>query len=318
MRWLQENRLAVLVLAALVVLNVTLIALLFRPQTPPGADPYIPPTQTEPTSTAPEPSTTAAATPTPEAEPTTAAPIEPLPAVRLLTIAAPETGWRATVGDCETAGLVEFSGDGGQTWASVDPGLAPVVRLKALDETTVFAVGGAGDCEPSFTITSSAGAEWESQDNELPGAWYLEPADRNTVHGPGGTASPCATQVVDLAGLTNTQAAVLCTDGAVHLTDDAGATWAVAGSLAGGVALAPQLDADADNAGYLVGSLEEGCAGVAVRFVTEDGAGLTDAAACAPVPEAQPGAVALALDEGVAWLWAGEQVLASADAGATW
>ncbi|MBZ2199138.1 hypothetical protein [Occultella gossypii] len=317
MRWLQENRLAAIALATLVVLNVILIALLFRPRTPPSADPYIPPTQPEPTTTAPEPvpSTTTTA---PEDEPTTAAPVEPVPALRLLTIASVEIGWRATVGDCETPGLVEFSGDGGQTWATTDPGLAPVVRLKALAETTAFAIGGAEDCEPSFTITASAGAEWESQDNELPGAWYLEPADRNAVHGPGGTAAPCTTQVVDVAGLTNTQAAVLCTDGAVHLTGDAGATWAAAGNLAGGVALAPQLSSNADNLGYLFASLEEGCDGVAVRFVTEDVAGLTDTAACVPVPDAQPGAVALALNEDVAWLWAGEQVLVSADAGTTW
>ncbi|WP_163543766.1 hypothetical protein [Occultella kanbiaonis] len=317
MRWLQENRLAALALAALVVLNVILIALLFRPQTPPAADPYIPPTEPEPTTTAPEPapSTTAAA---PEQGPTAAAPVEPVPAVRLLTIASAEIGWRATVGDCETPGLVEFSGDGGQTWASADPGLAPVVRLKALDETTAFAIGGSGDCAPSFTITSSAGTAWESQDNELPGAWYLEPADRNAAHGPGGTAAPCTTQVVDVAGLTNTHAAVLCTDGAVHLTGDAGATWAAVGSLAGAVALAPQLSSDAGNPGYLFASLEDGCDGVAVRFVTGDGAGLTDAAGCAPVPDAEPGAVALALNEGAAWLWAGEQVLVSSDAGATW
>src|SRR5699024_2539023 len=128
----------------------------------------------------------------------------PVPTGRLITAASADHAWRATVGSCEDGASLEVTDDGGESWTAVDPGLTPIVRLKALDEATMFAIGGSDGCDPSFQITASAGDIWQEADEELGGSWYVQPADRNVVRGPGGEAAPCEADVVDLAGLSNT------------------------------------------------------------------------------------------------------------------
>ncbi|UFU07256.1 hypothetical protein [Ruania halotolerans] len=324
MRWIKDNRVTALGLGALLVVTIVLVVLALRPvQAPSSTGPaYTPPPSASPDSVATEDEPSEdprTAEPTQDETDAPEEPIEPVPTTRLLTAASSERAWRAMVGDCDDLSALEVTGDGGDTWEFVDAGLTPIVRVKALDENTMFAIGGAAECAASLRITASAGADWEESNEELGGSWYLEPGDRNVVHGPADAAEPCSGDVVDLAGLSGSAAAVVCTDGDVLETGDAGDSWSSVGNLPGAVAIAPQLDGAADFQGYLLASIDPDCEGVAIRSVGPEGAGLDDSpAGCAEVGEVAAGDVAVALSGDVAWLWAADDVLVSDDAGATW
>lgn len=327
MRWLKDNRLAAIGLGALFVVTAVLVGFALRPVQAPASDgtPYTPPPTNSPTaeeSPSEEPSTSESASEEPTEEPTeetTEEPPEPVPTTRLLTAASADRAWRASVGSCEDPGTLEVSGDGGESWVAVDPGLGPIVRVKALDEDTMFAIGGDAECSPNFQISASAGAEWQELNEELGGSWYTEPADRSTIVGPGGDAAPCDADMVDFAGLSNTVAMVLCTDGDLQATTDSGASWGSAGSADGGVAIAPQLNPDSEVQSYLLASLEADCEGVVVRVIGTSGGGAgDDPTGCAEVGQAEAGSVAVALNGETAWLWAGDEVLVSTDGGASW
>ena len=327
MRWLRDNRLAVIGLAALFVVTAVLVGFALRPVQAPGSDgpPYTPPPTNSPTareSPAEEPSPSESASEEPTEEPTdeaTAESPEPVPTTRLLTAASGDRAWRASVGSCEGPGALETSADGGESWDAVDPGLGPIVRIKALDEDTVFAIGGDAECTPNFQISTSAGAQWQELNGELGGSWYTEPADRNTIMGPGGEAAPCEADLVDFAGLSNTVAMVLCTDGDLQSTTDSGASWSSVGSAEGAMAITPQLDPNSEVQSYLLASLDADCDGVAMRVIGTSGGGASDEpTGCAEVEGPEPGGVAVALTDETAWLWAGDEVRVSTDGGASW
>jgi len=292
-------------LGALVLLNLLLVTLLLRPTEPPatGREPY--PAFTPGDAAAGELSPA----PTPEQS------LEPLPSGRIIVAASDSLAWRTAVGDCATPATVERTTDGGATWTALDVGLAAVVRMKATSVSDVFAIGGGGECAPSFRFSDDAGDGWVNDDGELAGSWYLRPSDRGVVHGPRGEVPvPCTGGVVDLAGLDNSRAALLCTDGVLFATGDGGASWSTIGSAEQAVALAPGWD------GYIAGVLRpDACAGVVVVPFDANGAGLdTQEFVCAPVTDAQPGAVALASAGDALWLWSGDEVVISRDRGATW
>lgn len=254
-----------------------------------------------------------------EATPDAAPPVlRPVPTQRLLTAASERVAWRAVVGTCDAPGLLEYSTDGGVSWTAQDPDLAPIGRLKATSATTVFAIGGGADCAPTFRFSSVAGAAWTTVNTELPSSWYLLPAARDAlqseVHGPRGqVVAPCPTGVVDLAGLDDNRAALLCVDGSLQSTDDGGASWSQVGSAPDALAIAPAGDR------YVVVALRAPCDGVAVLTVGNDGAGLDGAPpACAPVGTPAPGQVAVAASGAVVWVWAGDLLAVSRDGGATW
>lgn len=299
-------------LAALVLLNVVLVVLLLRPDQRAASAVAV-------ESAVATPAETAEAVPTEEAPVEEAPPpLQPVPTERLLAAASDLVAWRAVVGACDIPAALEATTDGGVTWTSQDAGVTPIARLKATSSRNVFAIGGGADCAPSFRFSGTAGQTWSTQDGELAGSWYLLPASRAAltaeVHGPRGQVpAPCPTGVVDLAGLDNNRAALLCTDGALQTTDDGGATWSQVGAAPDALAIAPAAD------GYVVGALRAPCEGVAVLTVANDGTGLDGAApVCAPGPAPVPGQVALAASGSTLWVWSGDLVARSTDGGVTW
>lgn len=315
------NRWVLAGIVALLVLNVILIALLLRPVEPPVSTDPLPsftPVEITPGAVA------GAIDPLPEPEPTpTLEPVTPVPVQRLLAAANDQIAWRATVGSCDQPATMERTQDGGATWQRVDPGIAPAIRLKATGPTRVFAIGGnpAAACAPTFAFSSTSGDTWVNADSELPGAWYLAPADRSTVHGPAAEVPvPCA-GAVELAGLDSRRAAVLCVDGDIWLTGDGGATWAQAGLVEDAITVAPTSD------GYLLALLRPStCVGVGVTPISADGAGVAEASSpgavplgCAPITGAAPGGVALSSVGSNVWMWGSDGAVAiSRDGGLTW
>lgn len=311
-------------IVALVVLNAVLIFMLLRPPEPPQSEP-------RPAFT-PEPATTSAGptdslsppapepAPTPEPTADEAAPAGAQPAQRLLAAASDSVAWRASTGSCEAPGVVEYTEDGGATWAPREPGVTPVSRLKVQSGSALVLIGGTADCAPTYAATSDAGDTWVTADEYLAGSWYLLPGDRTRLNAPTGeVAAPCAGEPVGLAGLDSQRGAVLCADGTLQVTSDGGAAWAPAGSAPDALALGLRAD------GYVLATASPACTGLAVLLLDpagaglpDDGGNLPDGAGCAPVTDAQPGQVAVSGTQDAIWLWSGDEVLVSADAAQTW
>jgi hypothetical protein len=228
---------------------------------------------------------------------------------RLLAAADELTGWRATTGACGVPGALERTVDGGSTWEPVPVDLAPVTRLRILEDGTVAAVGGDAGCLPRYL--TSTGEVWEDRPDLLVGSWYLMPAGTSRVMTPlGETDAPCAEGALDLVAVDASRAAALCPDGSVLRSVDSGASWApmpVDG---------PVVAVGADSQGYVLAGRSPSCAGIAVTSSTPDGTTGT-AAGCAPVAAADD-EVAVARAGTAVWLWAAGETALSLDGGATW
>ncbi|MBM7798534.1 hypothetical protein JOE57_001455 [Microlunatus panaciterrae] len=313
--WAKDNVGPIIAIAALLLLNVVLIALLLgRPAAPVSAGPADPSSSSDPSDSAsaepsdsPSPQPSAAAEPSDGATPTART-------KRLISVASDSQGWRATIGDCDTPGRVEVTEDGGQSWTrTTSPELGPVTRIKALDGNTLFAIGGMTDCKAEFLISYSNGAEWEGRNANLRGSWYLTPRDRTQVHAAGGDRSrPCKDQLNDLAASDDQHAAVLCSNGSVLTTADSGKSWNTIGTVAGASALG------ADGSSYVAAGVTDGCNGVTVTTFDAEAEKVKDTRRCAPVPAPSPADIAVAKRGSSIWVWAGPDVAVSRDSGKTW
>lgn len=299
-------------LIALVVIDVVVIAIalsrtsaeptgsvtVLPGESAPGGEPSLTPVPTPTTSPSPT------ATPTTSAEPS--GPSAGVRLVRWIDAVSPDEVWRATAATCPANSEIERSVDGGATWTLLNSP-ASVTRLNAQQPDEAFVVGTAGrDCETSFWSTENA-STWDEQSGSLSVAWYLED---DGVHSPAGSQDvPCSGPAADLTARTQTEGAVLCSDGSVHSTDDGGEEWAEVGTQPGAVALAL-----ADDAYVVAAHGVEDCSGVSIVEVAD----APEVRGCAEGADAAPGQVAIAALDDRLWVWTGDQVLASGNGGAEW
>jgi len=251
--------------------------------------------------------------PTPEA---TASPQLAPPTNRLSAVDA-TTAYRAASGTCSstTTAVLEKTTDGGATWnaSPVFTGMAAVVGLEAVSDTYAYLVGLQGDgCQPTVALTYTSGADFVNSPERLMGNWYADPATPTVIHAPSGgnVAAPCA-HVVQLAAVDERHAGVLCSDGQVFQTADAGAAWGSAGAASGVTAIG------GDGDGYLLAVAgAPTCEGVEVQRVALEGTATTRSG-CAPVPA---GGVADAISSGgdAVWVSAGGATFVSSDGGVNW
>lgn len=264
----------------------------------------------------------------PSEDPDAPAAIEPVasgPAARILTALDGEVAWRATTGECPAAtARPEFSTDGGASWTTTDAtgptGVTALQRIIVSSADVAAMVGAAPDgCEPTLIRTYVAGDNYEDYPAEVATVWHIDPADRAQVGTPDSVVdAPCGV-VIAVAPESDSSAAVLCADGTVSTTTDAGVTWSAPVDVSGAQSI------DAVDGGYLVARLGgTACAGVGLSLV---GAGADDTAAmvaesgCVPVAgdlTALAGQVAVSGVDGAWWVWAGDVLARSTDRGATW
>ena len=267
------------------------------------------------TAVTPEPSASAS-----PAEPASPAAITAVPSTRLLAAVDASTAWRATTGGCPaTTASPELTTDAGETWLATDAtgptGVTALQRIIASSGDRATMVGLAqADCAPQLVRTFVGGANYSSNPTELPGTWYLDPADRASVHSPAGVlAAPCD-DVVALAPRDAELAAVLCADGRVFATADGATTWSGPTTIAGAIALARTVD------GYVAAAAGTAdCAGLQTLTLTSELA--VTPAGCLPLdaPAASlPGTVAISDGAGTLWVWHGDTLNRSTDLGATW
>lgn len=305
---------AVLAVAAfLVVDSILLLSLFGSPSSTPVTDPAA--------SQASTPLPVINATPTPSAA--TNVVVTAAPPARMLSALDDSTAWRANTGSCPaTPASPEVSTDGGATWTTTDAtGTAEVVApqtLRVLDSTTVEMVAlDEINCTPEYIKTFVGGADYARYPDQLAARWYVDPANRSSVHAPNGNVPVPCNSVASLAAESSTgdSAAVLCADQTVIRTTDAGQTWSQSVSVPGAVNLG------VTQMGYVIATvgLPE-CAGVQLIALSDEAASPTPTGCLqvATPSETLPGNVAVSEAAGTLWVWVGDEVKRSLDEGATW
>lgn len=275
-----------------------------------------------PSTAAPSSAITASPTPMPTADPNTApAASTTQPPTRLVSALDADTAWRSVTGDCGTSeAVLERTDDGGATWETFpiypDTDARSVSVLRAVDSDFVYMVGERGtDCSPIWVGTFTAGNDWREFSEQLSDTWYVDDLDRSVVYAPGGASNTVCESVASLAVTSDTEAAALCSDQTLILTDDGGATWGEPLPVAGAVAI------DKSDSGYVVASLgQPDCAGIRVSNLDLSDSNAAEPIGCLPLEESQLdlGTPAISFADGILWLWAGDSVRTSLDAGATW
>jgi hypothetical protein len=315
------------VLAVLIVVNVLLLFLLFRPDRALTAEPAdqnrgggaLPaPRSSATVTTFPSAATEQATSHSPSASnhPTSSTrPIEPAPAQRLLFAVSSKTAWRATVGDCGTPGKIERSSDSGASWKQIErTALAPIVRLGAEPSGDLFTIGGSSrSCSVRYVAYANDGKVTASTNNPI-NVWFPTPTDRDEINGPGETkATPCKGHTVGFAPRNLSQALVACANGAAMSTHDSGKTWRQVGRIPNTVAIT------SGGGRFWVAGTNEGCEGITVQAITERSGSLTRGRLqCAPGSNVATGQVAIDVTGDAIWLWIGDQVAVSKDNGRTW
>ncbi|WP_134432649.1 hypothetical protein [Cryobacterium sinapicolor] len=265
-------------------------------------------------------------TPTPETAQTEAPVVEPVettaiespPPTRILTAFDESTIWRATTGACPAATAnPELSTDAGETWAAFDASegtdASSILSLYVTSKSEASLVTlTAGDCSPQRVTTFVAGDQWQEYPDRVGANWYVDPADRATVHSPAGSfPAPCSV-VVALAPRTDSTAALLCSDGKLFRTGDGAATYGPEIALPG----AANLNVSDD--GYVIVAFDQSaCAGVQVLATSDEPDGALTLTGCRETA-VTPGDLAVASVDGTVWLWAGDSMSKSSDGGVTW
>lgn len=308
-------------LALLVAINAFLIVLLLRSQREVNAEPTGQITLTgtlpsEPAASSPAARASASTSPNPEHSSSPSTDQEVAVPTRLVLATSSKKAWRATVGDCEKDGRVERSTNGGKSWRrTVKPALGPLVRLGVESDGNLYVLGGAGkDCSIRY-IAYAKDRATAGQTDKPRDLWYRDPKDPDRIHGTGSAeATPCKGQhVVGLASSSRSEALLVCTRGSVMVTTDSGKSWKGAGELGGTMAVA------AGGGRYWVAGTGENCDGVALRSLALSGGKISsDRTLCIADLPLTPGQIAIDVTSKAIWLWAGNKVRISTDAGRTW
>lgn len=177
--------------------------------------------------------------------------------------------WRVLTGStCSGSATLSRSQDAGATWAA-----GPKLDLKMVSSVTTDASGrllvsglDAG-CKPATRQVDDSGAK-ASDDQPL---WAVNPADASTLlHSGKATAKACpAGTIKDLATDTEQRANVLCDEGEIRRTVDAGATW----SKVGTVKNATGISTASAGQGYRVYVASDQACGVRVAALAHEAAG---------------------------------------------
>ena len=255
-------------------------------------------------------STSASASPSPSATRSAAA-LKPAPVERMVAAVDSTIAWVVQAGACDEPGTVWVTDDEGGSWSRRDaPGR--VLRVRPSSATAGFVTGGDDGCDLRLWNTSNAGRAW-SEPRSAAEAWSRVPDDAKAVHTPADDlARPCGSsrRVLDLAAISTQQAQVLCENGDVHTTADAGGSWQKSFTVKGALAIA----AVEGDSGVVVQKTSS-CRGVvAVPVVSGKPGGDGE---CVQ-GTARSGSVSVSGSDGGWWLVVGDRVHRAEDAGGPW
>lgn len=227
-----------------------------------------------------------------------------------LDVLSARSAVRGTPGACPGGGAqLEVSDDGGVTWQGISTPVELLLRAARPQDRELWVVGAIGpDCTPGFATSADAAAAWVGP-SETTGAWHLlaDPAT-TSLHAPNSEVpSPCGDRrTLEVEPVSFSQASVLCGDGEVFGTADAGVTWASSGATPGANALGLSGDRP------LVAAPSDGdCDGLAIGSPGEQPIGC--------VSDAPADGVSLSFaDAASGWVVAGGRTWTTTDGGVTW
>jgi hypothetical protein len=248
------GRLALVGLLALVVVDLLLVVLAFRPDAAGAA--------------APAPA--AVSSPTTSAATTSAAPAGVAPVSEVIAAVDGRRAWRGTLGTCRDGGAsLTVTADGGRTWTTRAVPVQALGRVQPVDADRGFVIGAkGGGCSVGEYATDDDAATWRGP-RAVEGGWSRLPgSDRTTVITPKRPdARPCGSAtVVDLARVSATRAVVVCADGRLVRSTDGGGTWTTLARVEGALAVGARDD-DGTPAVYVARATDD-CAGVEVAEVS--------------------------------------------------
>lgn len=240
--------------------------------------------------------------------------------VRGVGIAAVDgrSAWRFVQGRCPGggAGLARTT-DGGRTWVEVASPLTAISRVQLGDPGKVTVVGADRTCGFAAKRSSDDGATWGEAGG--PALWYRSSANPSqVVNTTGRTSTPCGPgEVRSVTAVSVTAAAALCASGRIVETADAGATWVELGRAVSAVALSARVEGGRLVA--LVAYRTGGCSGLATAAVS--GSTVTSLGCADLVGRSADGLLdrsALTVAGNSWWLVVDNSVLRSDDDGVSW
>lgn len=210
---------------------------------------------------------------------------------------------RTCLPDAAPAELVVVH-DGETTRTTVED-ITVVTGIQVVDTNIIRVVGADGDCEVTAVASTDRGETWRPR--EAAGFWSLLPGDETALtHASGNAAVPCS--ATSVSGIDLGVARVLCEDGRVLGTADAGVEWVALGSLDDAKAVSYATPA----VGYGLVEHPE-CDGVQVRRTTDGGSSWSDLH-CADLQ----GPWAISANDSFLLVAGADGHVTSADAGETW
>jgi photosystem II stability/assembly factor-like uncharacterized protein len=150
---------------------------------------------------------------------------------------------------------MERTTDGGRTWEQLAVPTQSLLDIEAQSQVVLTVVGSNEECTPGAWSSSNAGERW-SGPTPTGNAWVRIDGNNREIRAPSGEVeNPCVgpeRAPIEVEGFSATSAVVLCEDGAIHGSDDAGASWTELTAVPGAKALAWQ---DPQNGWLLVSDI---------------------------------------------------------------
>jgi photosystem II stability/assembly factor-like uncharacterized protein len=158
-----------------------------------------------------------------------------------LLMVSDTVAYRARTGTCLGGSTLERSTDGGRRWKPATSPAPAVLSISSVGGDAVDIVGADDRCKVRVWSSPDQGDTW-SEPASASGLFSRVPDDPRRLSTPNGEVkNPCPDRTVapiSFEGISDLDAAVLCTSGDVLTTADAGDTWSSGEPVAGGQALA--------------------------------------------------------------------------------
>jgi hypothetical protein len=281
------GRVALAGLLALLVVDVLLVALAFRPDAAGASTPA-----------------SAVIAPVPTASPTTTAPpdLKATPVTEVVAALDGKRAWRAALGTCPDGGAsLRVTDDGGRTWTKRAVPARALGRVQPVAGDRGFVIGAKGSgCTVGEYATDDDATTWRGP-RDVEGGWSRVPGGASTtlITPKRPDARPCGTTtVVDLARVSAKRAVVVCADGRLVRSTDGGSTWTTLATVDGALAVgAREVDGTPE---VHVARVADGCAGVEVAKVSD---GKAAGGACVETSlDGAEGRVSLSVVDEAGWL----------------
>jgi hypothetical protein len=158
-----------------------------------------------------------------------------------MLLVSPALAYRAKTGSCLGGAALERSTSGGKRWTPLVSPAAAVLALSSSGGDAVTLVGADNSCQVRVWTSSDQGATW-SAPSAPSGVFVQVPDDASTLLTPTGSVrSPCPgpdRSPISVAGISPTEAALLCRTGDVLVTQNGGRSWTTQSPVVGGATMA--------------------------------------------------------------------------------